>query len=49
MSKAEDMIILRKARHINGEVLYLFIYRDQPDLKRIKFKEENDNGGNRAI
>ena len=41
-TKAEDIIILRKAKMINGKIAVLYVYRDQPDLKRIKIQEDKD-------
>ena len=41
-TKAEDIIILRKAKMINGKTAVLYVYRDQPDLKRIKIEDKED-------
>ena len=37
----EDIIIIKKAKMINGKIAVLYIYKNQPDLKRIKIEDKD--------
>ena len=41
MSDPEDIIIIRKCKDIFGNIVVLYIRRDQPDLKRLKIKGDD--------
>lgn len=37
----EDIIIIRESKDIFGNIVVLYVRRDQPDLKRIKIKGDD--------
>ncbi len=42
--KAEDIIILRKSKMIyKGKIAVLYIYKDQPELRRIMIEKEDEH------
>ncbi len=43
MSEAiDDIVIVRKGRDIFGNPVVLYFYKNQPDLKRIKLKNDSN-------